>query len=467
MPILAIDQGTSGTKAVVVDDDGTVLSLAERAIRPDYRAGGAVEQDPLELLDSVLEAGREASQGHRLDAVSLANQGETVLAWEPDTGRPLTPAVVWQDGRAQEVCDRLAASRMVVAERTGLVLDPYFSAPKMTWLREHLTRDGVVTTSDTWLLHQLTGAFVTDVTTASRSLIMDIDARTWDPDLLDIFGLAGETLPTIVDCDATVGETSAFGGDVPVAGVVVDQQAALLAERCLTPGMAKCTYGTGAFLLANTGPRAIRSSAGLTSSVAWVTGDSAAYCLDGQAFTASSAIRWLVDIGLLSSADDVDAVAAPDAQGVVAVPAFAGLGAPWWRSQARARLSGLSLTATRGSIVRAVIEGVAAQVAVLCEAMAADIGSPITALQVDGGLTRSRTLMQVQADLLQVPVEVYPSAHATAMGAAALGRLARDPSVTLDSAVWPWEPEARYEPRWSSDRAADMLGRWRTAVEEA
>jgi len=460
MAVLAIDQGTSGTKAVVVDDDGTVLSIADRAVRPDYRAGGVVEQDPLELLDSVMEAGRQAAAGHRIDVVSLANQGETVLAWDRESGRPLSSAIVWQDGRAQSVCDRLSDARGLVEERTGLVLDPYFSAPKMTWLRENVTRDGVVTTSDAWLLHALTGAFVTDVTTASRSLIMDVDQRCWDARLLDTFSLSDEDLPRIVDCDETVGVTSMLGGEVPVAGVIVDQQAALLAERCLVPGMVKCTYGTGAFLLANTGDRAARSTGGLTTSVAWVAGGTAAYCLDGQVFTASSAIRWLVDIGLLSAAEQLDAEGAADAGEVTCVPALAGMGAPWWRSDARARISGLSLGTQRGNIVRAVIEGIAAQVAVLCDAMAVDMKVGVAALRVDGGLTRSHTLMQAQADLLQVPVEVYPSAHATAMGAAAVGRLAMNPGLTLDEAAWTWEPEARYEPQWSRDRADDMLGRW-------
>ena len=467
MPVLAIDQGTSGTKAMVVQDDGTILAVAERPLRPDYRAGGVVEQDPRELLASVLDAGREACSGHRIDSVSLANQGETVLAWDRHTGRPLTAAIVWQDGRAQTVCDRLADAGEEIAQRTGLVLDPYFSAPKMTWLRENLTHEGVVTTSDTWLLHALTGEFVTDVTTASRSLVMDVDARCWDSHLLQMFSLGDEDLPRIVDCDATVGTTRSFGPEVPVAGVIVDQQAALLAERCLVPGMAKCTYGTGAFLLANTGGRAIRSTAGLTSSVAWETRDGSAYCLDGQAFTASSAVRWLVDVGLLDSMDSLDACAAADADGVMAVPALAGLGAPWWRSDARARVTGLSLASTRGSIVRAVVEGVAAQVALLCEAMSADMARPIPVLRADGGLTRSRVLMQAQADLLQVPVEIYPSAHATAMGAASLGRLALTPGLTLDDAVWSWQPEARFEPQWSSDRAADMLARWRTMAEES
>lgn len=278
MTVLSIDQGTSGTKAIVVDDSGSVVALAEVPVHPRYLLGGGVEQDPTELLASVREAGRSAvaTSGVVIDAVALANQGETVLAWDPSTGEPLSPAIVWQDSRSQEVCDELRDHRGFVAARTGLVLDPYFSAPKMTWLRRHVTREGVVTTTDSWLLHQLTGEFVTDVTTASRSLVMDLDEMRWDADLLGLFGLENEALPRIVACDEVVGSTSAFGGDVPVAGLIVDQQSALLAEGCVEAGSAKCTFGTGAFLLANTGRDATRSANGLTTSVAWRTADEAA-----------------------------------------------------------------------------------------------------------------------------------------------------------------------------------------------
>ena len=251
--VLAIDQGTSGTKAIVVDDAGRVLAIAEIALFPTYLAGGGVEQDPEALWNSVVEAGRRAlgEAGVPVAAVALANQGETVLAWDRRTGRALTPAIVWQDRRAEVICAALAESGDDVARRTGLVLDPYFSAPKMAWVRQNLTRDGVVTTTDTWLLHRLCGAFVTDVSTASRSLLLDLDTTTWSDHLLELFGLSSEDLPTLVACDEIIGQTDAFGPPaIPVAGLIVDQQAALLAESCLKPGAAKCTYGTGAFLLA-------------------------------------------------------------------------------------------------------------------------------------------------------------------------------------------------------------------------
>ncbi|KAB8170915.1 carbohydrate kinase [Streptomyces sp. 3MP-14] len=465
--VLAIDQGTSGTKAIVVAEDGTALAVAEEPVRPRYLDGGRVEQDPDELLDSVLTAGRRAlaEAGRPVDAVALANQGETVLAWDPDSGEPLTDALVWQDRRAESVCAELADHAELVARRTGLVLDPYFSAPKMAWLRRHRTREGVVTTTDTWLVHRLTGAFVTDVTTASRSLLLDVDTLTWDGELLELFGLAGERLPRLVDCDEIVGTTEAFGGRLPVAGLVVDQQAALVAEGCLTPGSAKCTFGTGAFLLANTGTRAVRSRSGLTSSVAWRAGGETAYCVDGQVYTAASAIRWLTDSGLLSAPGELDAVAAPDAGGVLCVPALAGLAAPWWRPDATASLTGMTLATGRGQLVRAVLEGVAAQVAEVCRLVADDLGAPLSRLRADGGLTHSRALMQAQADLAQLPVDVYPSGHATPLGAAALARVALRPGLPLAEAVGDWRPSTVYEPAWSPDRAAAFRDRWRRAAE--
>ncbi len=463
--VLAIDQGTSGTKAIVVDEAGSVLALAEVPVRPQYLADGAVEQSPIELLDSVLAAGRRAidDAGVPIEVISLANQGETVLAWDPATGEPLTTALVWQDNRAQSVCDRLRAHSEVIAERSGLVLDPYFSAPKMTWIRENLTREGVVTTSDAWLLHRLTGEFVTDVSTASRSLILNLDSRAWDAELLGYFGLEGESLPRIASCDEVIGQTNVFGGSIPVGGVIVDQQAALLAEGCLEVGEAKCTYGTGAFLLMNTGTSAPRSTNGLTTSVAWTIRGESKYCIDGQVFTAASAIRWLQELGLISDARDIDTAAAADSGNVSFVPALAGLAAPWWRADAKAAFSGMSLATDRGQLIRAVLEGIAAQIADLAAACAADLGDSLKSLRVDGGLTRSAVLMQAQADILQLPIEVYPSAHATALGAAALGRLAVSPQEAVPAVDW--IPEHVYEPRWSADRAADFMGIWRAAVE--
>ncbi|GAA0391933.1 FGGY family carbohydrate kinase [Microbispora corallina] len=469
LPVLAIDQGTSGTKAVVAAPGGEILALAEEPVRPSYLPGGRVEQDPAELLASVLTAGRRAVEaaGRPVGAVSLANQGETVLAWDPATGRPLSTALVWQDRRAEDVCAALAGHADRVAALTGLVLDPYFSAPKMAWLRREVTAEGVVTTSDAWLVHRLTGEFVTDAATASRSLLLDVDAVEWSPELLGLFGLSGERMPRIAACDEIVGTTRAFGGEIPVGGLIVDQQAALLAEGCLLPGEAKCTYGTGAFLLANTGDRAVRPASGLTSSVAWRARGATAYCVDGQVYTAASAVRWLGELGLLGGAGDLDAAAAVGSEGTLFVPALAGLAAPWWRPDAAAAFLGMTLSTRPGHLVRAVVEGVAAQVAELARVVAGDLGGPLSRLRADGGLTRSAALMQAQADLLQIPVDVYPSPHATALGAAATARLALDPTLGLADAVPAWAPSKTYEPRWPADRAGEFLARWRAGVEAA
>jgi len=468
MNVLAIDQGTSGTKAIVFSPDGGVLAVAEVPVRPRYLEGGGVEQDPAELLDSVLLSGRQAmaAAGRPIDAVALANQGETVLAWDPGTGRPLSEAVVWQDRRSESICAELAGHSAEISARTGLVLDPYFSAPKMAWLRRNVTRAGVVTTTDTWLVHQLTGEFVTDASTASRSLLMDLDAVAWSLGLAELFGLAGEALPRIVASDEVVGTTALFGGgDLPVAGLVVDQQAALLAQNCLEPGTSKCTFGTGAFLLANTGDRAVRSPAGLTSSVAWQARGGPTYCIDGQVYTAASAVRWIQQLGLISGPADLDLVAADDASSVLCVPALAGLAAPWWRPDAGASFTGLTLSSGREHLVAAVLYGIAAQVAELGRLVEQSLGQPLAVLRVDGGLTRSRRLMQAQADLSQLPVEVYPGEHATPMGAAALAMLALDPTLALADALPSWTPDVTYVPRWSSDEAESFRHRWLAAVD--
>ncbi len=469
--VLAIDQGTSGTKAIVVDGAGQVVSIAEVALRPEYLPGGGVEQDPEALWNSVVDACRRAlgESGVAVAAVALANQGETVLAWDRATGRPLSPAIVWQDRRAESICRALAGSATDVARRTGLVLDPYFSAPKMAWLRANLTREGVVTTTDTWLVHRLCGAFVTDTSTASRSLLLDLDSATWSEDLVGLFGLADEPLPEVVACDQIVGETTVFGSKpILVGGLIVDQQAALLAESCLDPGTAKCTFGTGAFLLAQLGANAARSGAGLTTSVAWTLRDDTSYCADGQVYTAASAVRWAIDLGLVTAADQLDtvSVSAGDSNGgVLCVPALAGLAAPWWDARATASFTGMTLSSARGHLVRALLEGIAAQVACLADLVAQDLGQPLTRLRVDGGLTRSTVLMQAQADLARIPVEVYPSAHATPLGAAACARIALDQTLRPVDVVATWTPQQTYEPVWSDDRAAEHLARWRRAAE--
>ncbi|GAA3889891.1 FGGY family carbohydrate kinase [Leifsonia kafniensis] len=466
MTVLAIDQGTSGTKAIVHDGE-SILAVVEVPVRPHYRSGGLVEIDAHTLLDSVLESGRRAvaeAGNPPIDMVSLANQGESVLAWDQESGQPLSQTIIWQDKRAQPICDELFESSAAISATTGLVLDPYFSAPKMTWLRRNQTKDGVVTTTDSWLVHQLTGEFVTDATTASRSLVFGLDSGEWDADMLRLFRLDDEALPRIVRNDEVVGTTSAFGGSIPVGGLIVDQQAALLAQNCLSAGDLKCTFGTGAFLLGNVGQAPLRSAHGLSTSVAWSFADGQSYCLDGQSLTMGSAVRWMVAAGLLSAPDALDAECGESTNGAVFVPGLAGFAAPRWETDARGAFVGLSLETEKHHLIRAVVEGLAAQVTELVHCLERDAGTPIRRLNVDGGATRSRALMQAQADLLQIPIDCFPSAHATVLGTAAAARLSLDPGRALGEVVTSWTPSMSYEPRWQPDRADEVRSAWDQAV---
>jgi glycerol kinase len=471
--ILAIDQGTSATKALLVGPDAEVLGRGEVPVRTRSVGADGVEADPEELFDSVLAAGRRAlaAAGAPAHAVALANQGETVLAWDRSTGTPLSPAIVWQDRRSGGVCARLADRAAELAAITGLPLDPYFAAPKMTWLRENLTQpipgDGTVTTTDTWLLGRLGAGYVTDAATASRTMLLDLDSVTWSAAACAAFGLDPAGLPAVADCAGIVGETSLFGPALPVAGIAVDQQAALLAEGCLAAGDAKCTYGTGAFLLVTTGSSAVRSGSGLSCSVAWRLGGAATYCLDGQVYTAGSALRWLTGIGVLGAPSELDAVGrtVPDAGGVTFVPALAGLGAPYWAPDARGQLSGLHLGTERGHLARAVAEGIAASVALLVSAVCADLGRPLASLRVDGGLTRSRLLMQAQADLLQRPVVICRTPDATALGVAALARLGTGDAASVGEALGAAEVEGIVEPSITADQAAERISVFRSALD--
>ncbi|MBI1816765.1 MAG: carbohydrate kinase [Deltaproteobacteria bacterium] len=462
--VLAIDQGTSSTKALVVAPAGDILALAEVAVHPKIVDGGGVEQDPEELWASILTAGRQAvaHAAVPINAVGLANQGETILAWDRSSGAPLSTALSWQDRRATEVCERLRPQAESLRALTGLPLDPYFAAPKIAWLRAHVTRDGVCTTTDTWLLHRLTGAFVTDAATASRTLLMDLSSGRWSPRACSVFGVDPESLPTITGCAEAIGETSAFGATAPVAGHAVDQQAALFAQACFDRGEAKCTYGTGAFLLATTGAQPTRSGAGLATCVAWRLGGETTYCLDGQVYTVGAAVNWLQRIGVINDPSDLDSSEGDSSHrsDVVFVPALAGLAAPFWRPAARGSFVGLSLATQRGDLIRAVIDGIAAQVAWLARAAGDDLGRPLSRLRVDGGLTRSRVLMQTQADLLQIPIEVSASPHATALGVAALARLGVGGAKTPAEAVGRRAAVVTYEPHLSSDEAAARLRRW-------
>lgn len=473
MPILAIDQGSTSTKAVVVGPDLDVLGIAEIPLRPVSRAAGEVELDPDALLISVREAGRRAIAAARapIDAVGLANPGPSVLAWDRQSGRPLGPVIARQDRRSATVCTQLteAGHGPDLMRISGLPLDPRFAGPKLTWLRRAVGRAGVVTTVDTWLLHQLTGGYVTDVSSASQTMLLDLDRLEWSEQAARWFGLDTAELPVIVESALPIGITRAFGTPAPLAvtGLAAGPQAALFAHGCLRPGEATCSYGTGAVLLVNAGSAARRSTAGLAASVAWRMGGATSYGLDGQVYPVGHVVGWLREIGLISDTADLDALggSVPDAGGVVAVPALAGLGAPYWRPAATGIFTGLRLSTTRGHLVRAVVEGLAAQIALLALAAARDLGSRLTTLRVDGPLTRSSLFMQEQADLLQVPVEVSQEPNAAAVGVAAMALIGLGQAKTPAQAIGAWQPAVRFEPRIYPDQAAQRLEGWRRTLE--
>ena len=463
--ILAIDQGTSATKAIVVSDGGKVLGEGSAPVHPKAGSGGAVEQDPEELLQSIVDAGRAAlaDADTEVEAVGLGNQGETVLRWDRKTGQALGPALSWQDRRAVGVTRELEGQADRLTELTGLPLDPYCAAPKMTWLRRESGDEGVITMIDAWTSQRLAGAFVTDAATASRSLLLDLETTTWSEEACAIFEIDPASQPEVVDCDARIGETDAFGGTLPVTGLAVDQQAALFAESCFAPGEAKCTYGTGAFILATAGGAAPRSKSRLAACVAWRLDGSTTYCLDGQVYSAGSAVSWLEELALIEHASDLDRLGSAGGEAVF-VPGLAGLGAPFWAPEARGGWLGLSLATRREDLIGAVVWGIAAQVASLARAMGEDMGRPLERLRVDGGLTRSETLMQAQADLLQAPVERYPSADATALGVGAFARLGCGAAKTPEEAVGSWVPEQVFEPRMAAAEAQERLERWEAAA---
>ena len=466
MTVLAIDQGTSATKAVVVGDDGSVLGLGEVQVAVHATLDGGVEVDPEALWQSVIAAGQHAlaAAGHpSLQAIGLANQGETVVAWDRCTGRADGPAIVWQDRRASTICDRLAAHGSRLAHLTGLELDPYFVAPKIAWLRRRVDRSLTITTTDTWLLQRLCGAFVTDVATAGRTLLLDLETGAWSDEACALFGIEPADLPRVVGNAHELGECTAFSHAVPVTGACVDQQAALFAEACRTAGEAKCTYGTGAFMLTCTGSVPTRSRNGLVGCPAWKLGDELTWCLDGQVYTVGAAVTWLIEMGIMGEPADLDAIGGTvsNAAGVTFVPALAGLAAPYWKPHAKAAFTGMTLGTERGHLVRAAIDGIAVQVALLAQASGRELGAPLTKLRVDGGLTRSRTLLQVQADLLQCPVEVYPSPHATALGVASFASLGAGLEAPSDA----WQPSAVIEPAIGGDEAAERLERWQAVAD--
>lgn len=447
--LLAIDQGTTGTTALVMSPSGETLARANREFPQHFPEPGWVEHEPEELWQSVLDAvaaalGMAAVKPTEIAAVGITNQRETTLLWDRGTGRPVHRAIVWQDRRTTDLCRELrqAGHEAAVTARTGLVLDPYFSATKCRWLLENVpgTRlaalDGrlCMGTVDSYLIWRLTGGaegqvHVTDVTNASRTLLMDLSTRQWSPELCALFDVPVQVLPRILPCAGSFGRTRGFEplpDGVPITGVAGDQHAALFGQGCLTPGDVKCTYGTGAFVLLNAGAHRPHSAAGLLATVAWQLGDEVTYALEGSCFVAGAAVQWLRDgLGVISSSLEVEELASQvqSSDGVVFVPALSGLGAPYWDPEARGLISGLTRGSTRAHLARAALEGIAHQVDDLVRAMGQDVGTKLLRMRVDGGAAANNLLMQLQADVSGLTVERPEDLETTARGAAMLAGL--------------------------------------------
>jgi glycerol kinase len=490
--LLALDQGTTSSRALVFDESGECLAMAQREHRQIFPHPGWVEHDPVEIWDHQLAVARAALAeagvaAAELAALGITNQRETVVLWERASGRPLANAIVWQDRRTAPDCERLRAAGLEpsIAARTGLRLDPYFSATKLAWLLDHLpgarraaaAGELAFGTVDSWLIWRLTGGRVhaTDATNASRTLLFDLATGDWSPELLAAFDVPAAVLPAVRGSSEVYGETepALLGAAVPIAGVAGDQQAALFGQACLRPGMVKNTYGTGAFLLLHTGAHPIHSRHGLLASPAWRLGGATDYALEGSVFTAGAVVSWLRDgLGLIPRAADVEALAAsvPDSGGVVLVPAFAGLGAPHWDPHARGALLGITGGTTAAHLARAALESIALQVADLLDAMAADSGLAPTVLRVDGGAAANDLLLQLQADLAGVPVARPAMREATALGAANLAALAVGSVPDLDHLAARWRAERLFEPAGDTARiarAAELKERWARGVERS
>lgn len=484
--ILALDQGTTSSRALVFGPTGDIVAVAQREIRQIYPQPGWVEHDPLEIWTSQLDVAREALARSgvamcAVAAIGIANQRETTVLWDRGTGEPVHNAIVWQDRRTAELCERMKSDGLepTFVQRTGLVLDPYFSATKLCWmldrdpsLRRRAERGELAFgTVDSWLVWKLTKgrAHLTDVTNASRTLLYNIHTHDWDDRLLELMRIPRGLLPTIVASSGVSVQTdpSVFGVEVPVAGLAGDQHAALFGQRCTTPGMVKNTYGTGCFMLMHTGQAPVASSRKLLSTVAWHVGGERDYALEGSVFVAGAIVQWLRDgLGIIDRSDQIEALAAsvPDNGGVYLVPALAGLGAPHWDPHARGAIFGLTRGATRGHLARAALESIAFQTSDLVEAMEHDAGIPLKELRVDGGASRNDVLMQFQADLLRVPVIRPHLTETTALGAAYL--------ASMGVGVWgggealdrQWRIDRTFEPQRSEAEVEELRSQWGRAV---
>ena len=485
--VLALDQGTTSSRAILFDRAGAVHAVAQREFAQLFPQPGWVEHDPMEIWASQSGVMAEvlakaAIAPTDVAAIGITNQRETTVLWERATGRPVANAIVWQDRRTAPLCDALRAAghETTFTRKTGLVLDAYFSGTKLRWLLDHVAQarsraergELAFGTVDSWLIWNLSGGttHVTDPSNASRTLLFDIHRGEWDDELLALLDVPRAVLPAVVASSGVCAHAALGGAAVPIAGIAGDQQAALFGQACLEPGLAKNTYGTGCFLLLNTGRTAVTSKNHLLSTVAWRRDGATDYALEGSVFIAGAVVQWLRDgVKIIRSAAEVEALAAsvPDNGGVYLVPAFAGLGAPHWDAYARGAILGLTRGATGAHLARAALEAIAFQSAEVLRAMEADAGLKLTELRVDGGATTNDLLMQFQADLLGVPVVRPKVAETTALGAAYLAGLAVGYWRDSRDVVANWQVGRRFEPAMSRDRAAALTAGWDKAVVRA
>ena len=487
--LLALDQGTTSSRAIVFRDDAAIVGLAQREFTQLYPQPGWVEHDPREIwatqvavaIQALGEAGLAPS---RIAALGVTNQRETTIVWDCRTGEPVYNAIVWQDRRTADFCAQLKAAGVEaeVQRRTGLLLDPYFSGTKLRWILDHVAGararaergELAFGTVDTWLIWNLTGGRVhaTDVSNASRTLLLNLESADWDEEMLRLLDVPRAVLPEVLPSSGLFGEVTSplAGWPFPIAGVAGDQQAALFGQACFEPGMGKNTYGTGCFLLQNTGTAPVWSNNRLLTTIAWRTSESLEYALEGSVFIGGAVVQWLRDgLKLIRSAPEIEALAAsvPDSGGVFLVPAFVGLGAPHWDPYARGAMLGLTRGTTEAHVARAALESIALQSADLLEAMQLDAHQELKELRVDGGACRNNLLLQMQADFLQAPVVRSAVTETTALGAAYLAGLATGVYKSTHEISSQWRAERRFEPRMPADQAAAMRARWKQAVERA
>lgn len=476
--ILAIDQGTTGTTCLVFGEESEVRGRAYSEFGQHFPEPGLVEHDPDEIWETTRSVALEAlaqagTDGSSIDAIGITNQRETVVAWDRESGRPVHRALVWQDRRGASRCDELRAAGLepTVRETTGLVLDPYFSATKIEWLLKNgnLPEQTVFGTVDSWLAFKLTGEHVTDASNASRTMLWDIHRKEWSPALCELFGIDPARMPTVLPSAGTVGFTGEFGGEVPVAGIAGDQQAALFGQACFEPGMAKNTYGTGSFVLINSGDRIPSSDGDTLATVAWQLGDQLTYASEASIFITGAAIQWLRDgLGIVGDAADSEALAASldGNDGVYFVPALTGLGSPWWDPYARGTIVGLTRGTGRAHLARAALEAIAYQSVDAVRAQEEATGRPIESLRADGGAAANAWLMQFQADLLGVPVLVPDVTEVTAKGAASLARLGIA-QTDLSRLAKDWHAGQTFEPQMERALAEELIAEWHRAVERS